>query len=617
MLWILSGILADIRYLVWKSSLSIRDEGILLFLSRLKNFLLRRLHTSTRGAMPSKYIMVNYEAQYQSWLSYHGPQTMRGSLTCPLHDNCKELAPLITVIMPIYKSNLEFLRTAIQSVFNQQCQAWALCIYDDGSNSQKLTSFVADLCKNKTGRVNIIKADINRGIAFATEQALSTVATPFVGFLDHDDYLWPNAILEVCKVVQKFNDVDLIYTDEDRINEIDEHYDPIFKPGWSPLFLLTGNYLAHFTVARTCIIKNVGGINVEMSGAQDYDLYLRITEVARRIEHIDKICYSWRSHSRSTAQSIDAKPYALTAGRHAISSALARRNISAEVSIHPLFKGIWKIQRTFQSPPSVGIIICSATPAYAESCVRSILEATKYPHYSILVIHNVISRTAKERFEKISALDTRIRIMHVHSQPFNYSFVNNYAASHVKCEYYCLLNDDVVVKEGGWIDELLGVFIDPSYAIAGGLLYYPNGSIQHAGIILGIGGIAGHAFRKFGPNHHSYHGLSQKARDVSGVTFAMCLIRADIYQELGGLDEVNVPLSYSDVDFCLRAAEKGYRIAFTPFARAVHMESATRGYERAELGQSFMRRRWYVELSKDHYYNVNCTLRDETYSIIP
>ena len=527
------------------------------------------------------------------------------------------MPPKITVIMPIYKSNPDFLAIAMKSLFNQQCQSWTLCIYDDGSNSEDLTQLVRDLCKNNNERINIITANINMGIAFATAEALSTVSTPFVGFLDHDDYLWPNAILETCRVIEEFGDVDLIYTDEDKINEKNQHFDPIFKPSWSPLFLLSENYLAHFTVVRNSIIKDVGGMNVEMSGAQDYDLYLRITEIARRIEHVEKICYSWRVHPASTAASIDAKPYALEAGRRAISKALERRNIPAEVIVHPLYKGIWKIRRNFGSYPRVAIIVCSAQPDLAEKCVASLLRVTTYPNYSITIIHNIDNQVDRKRFDNIAMLGGNIQVIYAQSSPFSYSFVNNYAAKHIKCEYYCLINDDVVVEKKEWVEELLSVMVDPLYGIAGGLLLYPDGSIQHAGIVLGIGGIAGHAFRKFHPVHYSYHGLSQKARDVSGVTFAFCLIRADVYEELGGLDEMNVPLSYSDVDMCLRAMQAGYRIAYTPFASAIHIESATRGYKHAALGQSYMRRRWHSQLSRDRYYNVNNTINDETYSIVP
>jgi GT2 family glycosyltransferase len=525
--------------------------------------------------------------------------------------------PLISVVIPVHNGPPKWLKGAIQSVQEQTYSQWELCIVDDASTdtgTARLLSGIDDpRIRTKTLKTNV-------GISSATNEAISFSKGEYLTFLDQDDELTRDALAEIVNAVNRYNP-DLIYSDEDKFKDslfertyIDAH----FKPDYSPDLLLSHNYITHLLVVKRTLMDKVGALRPEYDGAQDYDLTLRAVESADAICHIRKVLYHWRYHSGSTSHQTESRKKCSDAGRRAVEDAVRRRKINAIVEPTKL-QNHYRVVRRLKGEPLVSIIIpYNDMPDLLETCLHSITSRTTYRNYEILGINN--NSKEEKTFDLMSRWSEDQKIQFVdYNMPFNYSEINNYAASLVRGEYLVLLNNDVEILTPSWIEALLEHAQRSEAGAVGGKLYYPDGTVQHAGIVVGIRGFAGRPHRRFPGESTGYFHRLTLTQNVSAVTAALMMVKRSKYLEVGGMDSVNLPISLNDVDFCLRLMEKGYWNVFTPYCEAIHAESVSRGFdtdpgkrERFEEEIGFFTRRHQKILSQgDPFYNPNLSLEDE------
>jgi GT2 family glycosyltransferase len=458
-------------------------------------------------------------------------------------------------------------------------------------------------------RIKVIVSSGNSGISAATNQALRLATGEFIGLLDHDDELSPAALYEVVKLLQEHPEADVIYSDEDKLERDGRRSDPFFKPAWSPEYLYSLNYVCHFGVYRKQHVEEVGGLRTEFNGSQDYDLLLRVAERTQRIFHIPEVLYHWRKTLGSTALAAQAKNYSTAAGQRAITEHLQRLGVAATV-VEGDAPNRYRVRPAIVGDPLVSIIIPTRDGVEVlERCIRSIEKKTDYPNYEILIVDNGSSKP--ETLKYFAAL--RHRVLRL-DEPFNYSRLNNFGAQHAKGDFLLLLNNDTEVISPQWMRAMLELCHLPGVGLVGAKLRYPDGRIQHAGVVLGIKGVAGHSHKYF-PNHsRGYFDALACIRNYSAVTAACMMVRQQAYAAVGGFDE-ELKVAFNDVDFCLRVRQKGYRIAFTPYAELFHHESATRGFDLDPREIEFMKRRWKDALLNDPYYNRNLTLDAENFGL--
>lgn len=555
-------------------------------------------------------------SQYAMWLRskrYPVPANKLSSWKKKKPAIARDIRPKFSIIMPTFNSNIPFLSEAIGSIVAQTFHSWELIIIDDGSTETSVRLCLQSFAYQDP-RISIHFLSENSGIAVATQAGIAKSAGEFIGFVDHDDLLWPEALEAIARVIDRDHNVDIIYTDEDKIDANGQHFDPFFKPDWSPHLYLTVNYTCHFTVYRSATLETIGPISPDFSGSQDYDLMLRATEVAKGIAHIPDILYSWRANPGSTAHRNNAKPYAHTAALSALGAALKRRGIPGRFE-QGLLTGTWRLRRDSQSQPLVDIIVPTITVQHIDRSVRTLLTHTTYSNYRITILINSDSVALHEACTVLAALDSRIQFITHIIQPFNYSALNNFGVHMTHGPFICFLNDDTEVIDGEWLNALMEIAVAPSVGVVGAQLLYPDQTVQHAGVVLGIGGVAGHAFKHFSREHPGANGLRLMIRDVSAVTFACAVVRRAAFDDVGGLDEINVPVSYSDVDFCLRVRALNYDVVYTPYALLTHHESASRGLKGHLFGNDYMNQQWGEVLSNDPFYNRNLSRDHEDFRI--
>jgi GT2 family glycosyltransferase len=460
-------------------------------------------------------------------------------------------------------------------------------------------------------RIHVKQLSENRGIAGASSEALAMATGEFIGLLDHDDELTPDALWEVASWLNRIPELDLLYSDEDKLTADGVRVEPFFKPDWSPDLLLSMNYITHFTVFRRSLLEGVGGFRSGYEGAQDYDVLLRVTEKTNRIAHVPKILYHWRMADTSAASSATAKPFASESGRRAVEDALKRRG--QEASVEVLAPGRYRARYKIPKSPLVSIIIPTKDQVrLLQQCVTSIEGKTSYHPYEIVVIDN--NSIDPETVHYLDALSDKHRVLR-YPRPFNFSAINNFGADKAKGEHLLFLNDDTQVIDGEWLAALVEQAQRPEVGAVGAKLLYPDNSIQHAGVTLGICGGAGHAFRKLPNNRTAYFGLADLTRNCSAVTAACMIIPRKVFEEVGGFDE-ELKVVYNDVDLCLRIRKQGYLIVYTPFAVLYHFESATRGRLRPTREEELFCRRWSETIRLgDPYYNPSLTLAREDWSL--
>jgi GT2 family glycosyltransferase len=528
--------------------------------------------------------------------------------------------PLISVVLPVFDPSERHLREAIDSVITQIYPSWELCIADDASTADWIPRLLAEY-EAADPRIHVVRRPTNGHISAATNSALGLASGRYVGFLDHDDTLAPSALALAALAIARSPDFELLYSDEDKIDAVGTRSAPYFKPDWDPFLLLGQNYLTHFCVVRRELLEAVGGLREGFEGAQDWDLVLRITENLRsdQIGHIPHVLYHWRLHSASTATNQSAKPYAATAARRATTEHLERTARTGLVE--PLGRiGYQRIRWELPNdPPLVSIIIPTRDGPLLQRCLESLWYRTRYPRYEVILVDNGSEDPGILRY-LIDRAD-RIRVIR-DDRPFNYSALNNVAAIQARGSVLCLLNDDVEVISEDWLDEMVALLFQPHVGVVGAKLFYPDGRIQHAGAVLGIGGIAAHAFRYFDRLFFGHFGHTVLTRQSTAVTGACLVTRREVWNQIGGLDEEHLAVSYNDVDFCLRAEVEGWRTVWTPFAELIHHESVSRGADsdaanvtRAKLEYDFMEEKWRDLIRLDPAYNPNLTLNTEDYSL--
>ena len=531
-----------------------------------------------------------------------------------------EQKPLISIIMPVYNVDVEWLEKAISSIQNQWYANWELCIADDASTRAETVEY---LKKIDNPMIKVVFLEENQNISGASNAALELATGDYIALMDNDDEISPDALYEVVKTINE-TEADFIYSDEDFITGEGHFVNPHFKPDFSPDLLLSHNYITHFSVFKHHLLNEAGRFNSAFDGAQDYDLFLRLTEKAEKIVHIPKVLYHWRMLETSTASGADVKPESHERGKKLLKETLERRGIKGEVedaNLHNFFR----VKYHISGSPLVSIIIpFKDEPGLLRTCLESILEKSSYAHYEIIGLNNNSEQPETFRLmEEFAAKDSRISF-YDYNKVFNYSAINNYAVRELaKGEHVILLNSDIEIISDSWIEAMLEHSQRQEVGCIGAKLYYPDERVQHAGIIIGLGGYAAHSHRLFDRDHYGYFNRLNINQNLSAVTAACLMVKRSIYLELGGLDETGFKIAYNDVDFCLRVREAGYLNIFTPYAEAYHHESVTRGYEDTpekiarfqEEKDNFYNRHQKILSQGDPYYNPNLTTSREDFSL--
>jgi glycosyltransferase involved in cell wall biosynthesis len=525
--------------------------------------------------------------------------------------------PLISVLLPVYNVSPRWLKRAVASVEKQAYTNWELCVVDDASPCATTRACVARLAH---ARVRTAMLPTNLGISGATNHALSMATGEYVALLDHDDELTEDALYHVARAIAA-HEPDVLYSDEDLVAPAGRFLDAHLKPDYASDLLLAHNYITHLLVARRALMEAIGGFRDHFNGAQDYDLLLRLTERAASIAHIRRVLYHWRSIRTSTSRKAGSKPYAADAGRLALTEALARRGIKADVE-HGNLPHYYRVRRQLIDRPLVSVVIpFRDRPELLEVCVRAILTRSTYTNLEIIGADNDSAEPRTHAvMDALTTRDARVRFVSI-GGPFNYSRINNTAARQAKGAHIVLMNNDIEIITPGWVEALLAHSQRPEVGAVGAKLYYADRRIQHAGIIVGIGGFAGHAHRHLESTRNGYMNRLRVAHNVSAVTAALMMTKRDLFLAAGGLNEANLGTALNDVDFCLRLRERGLLNVFTPECEAVHHESASRGYEdtpekqrRFETEVAWFQQRHRSVLDQgDPYYNPGLHIHYEDF----
>jgi glycosyltransferase involved in cell wall biosynthesis len=530
--------------------------------------------------------------------------------------------PLISVIVPVYNVEERWLRKCIESVQNQLYPNWELCIADDASSKEHVKDVLQEYA-SKDSRIKIVFRETNGHISEASNSALELATGEFIALLDHDDELTPDALYENVVLLNRHPDADMIYSDEDKISEDGNRHSPFFKPDWSPDTLLSQMYIGHLSVYRTNLVRNIGGFRKGFEGSQDYDLVLRLTEKTNRIFHIPKILYHWRTIPQSTASSGNTKGYTHEAGLRAIKEALIRRKVNGWVEEDESIPHVYRVHYRPEGEPLISILIPTRDMSgILDTCLTSIFEKTSYKNFEVLIIDNgseqqetfnVFAKWLKREPERV-----RVERMEI---PFNYSMLNNLAVQSAKGELILLLNNDIEVLSPDWLEEMVGQAARSNIGAVGAMLLYPDQTIQHAGVVLGIGGVAGHSHKHYSISSPGYFSRLRLITNYSAVTAACLMIRKEVYERVNGLDE-NLAVAFNDIDFCLKVRGLGLNNLWLPHVRLFHHESKSRGYENTPERQArflkeinIMKERWGDLLLNDPFYNPNLTLDREDFSI--
>jgi len=533
--------------------------------------------------------------------------------------------PLISVIMPTYNSNKRWLRIAIESVVQQIYPHWELCIADDASTMPHVRQILTEYRK-RDERVKVHFRASNGHISAASNSALALAQGDYVAFLDHDDLLARHALFMVAAEVMLHPSAALIYSDEDKVNSNHKRASPYFKCDWNPDLFLSQNFITHLSAYKTTLVRQVGGFRVGYEGAQDYDLALRVIERLQpnQIRHIPHVLYHWRLHEESSSLIEGVKPYALQATQKAVKEHLQRRGIDAQV--FEAFNAADYIRIQYPLPaqrPLVSIII----PTYNQvkllrNCVDSLRARTHYQPFEIIIVDNQSNDPKTLAYlHKLQQQESQIRVLN-YPHPFNYSAINNMAVEQAAGELICLLNNDTEVIHEEWLTEMVSQALRPEIGAVGARLWYDNNTLQHGGVIVGVGGVAGHSHKHFPRRNPGYFHRIQLIQNLSAVTAACIMMRKQVFQAVGGLNSTELPIAFNDVDLCLRIGQLGLRILWTPYAELYHYESKSRGRDttpekqaRFAAEKAYMQKSWQKLLRTDPAYNPNLTLVTENFDL--
>jgi len=516
---------------------------------------------------------------------------------------------------------------AVASVRNQSYTNWELIVVNDGS---KLMETRAALDKLNHPQISIFSLEASVGISAATCHGIDAATGDFVAFMDHDDMLTPNALEKVAEEISQ-STPDILYTDECLFDDTADFKESggfeegHFKPDYSPDLLLAHNYITHLLVVRKTLLDSVGGPRTAFDGAQDYDFLLRLTEKTERVAHLPEVLYCWRRSAQSTSQDAGVKPEAHERGRKAVEEALARRGETGIV-LNANQLHFFRVKRSINGSPKVSIVVpFRDQPILLQKCIDSILTRTGYENYEIVGVDN--GSEDELTHELMGRLSASVEKIHFHSfdKPFNFPAIVNFGVEKARGEHVVLMNNDIQVINSDWLEAMLEHSQRPEIGAVGAKLYFQDDTIQHAGIIVGIAGYAGHSHKHCTGSTSGYLNRLNVVQNMSALTGAMMMCSKQIYQSIGGFDQETFGVACNDVDFCLRLIEAGYRNVFTPYARAYHVESASRGYEDTpekkdrfqwEVAQ-FRTRHQKILASGDPYYNQNLSLESEVMTFKP
>lgn len=528
--------------------------------------------------------------------------------------------PLISIVTPIYKTPPELLAAAIESVFNQTYENWELCLVDGASDKPEIKKILKTYAK-RDSRVRVKFLETNLGIAGNSNEAVKMARGEFIALLDHDDELSADALYENVLLFNRHPEADMVYSDEDKLDAQDSRCEPYFKPDWSPDFFCSSMYTCHLGVYRKSLIDKIGGFRSGFDGAQDYDLVLRLTEHTDRIYHIPKILYHWRQTAGSTALSLETKDYAKEAQIKAVSEHFKRLNIDAEVS-PGLADNLLRVKRKLSARPKVSIIIPTRDQVtLLRNCIKSIQLRSTYHNYEIIIVDNNSSEPETLEYLKEISKEPAVSVIE-YPHEFNFAAINNFAVNHADGELLLFLNNDIEVISDEWLEAMVEHAVRPEVGVVGARLLYSNNLIQHAGVIIGVGGVAGHSHKYYPGDHPGYFSRSKAIQNLSAVTAACMMVRTEVFKSLGGFDEKNLAVAFNDVDFCLKVRQKELLIIYTPYAELYHYESISRGTDqtpekalRFQKEVEYMMESWNGTLQNDPYYNPNLTLEKEDFSI--
>lgn len=586
----------------------VKEEGITKTIKELKGIVLGSVYVEDLNKI------------YQEWIKNNEPtaEGIEEQRKTTFKNN-----PKISILVPMYNTPYNFFKELVECLINQTYSNWELCLAD-GSPEQDKT--LEEIYK-KDERIKYKFIGENKGIAGNTNECIKMATGDFIALFDHDDLLPVFSLYEVVKCINENPEVEFIYTDEDKITTLDKpRFNPHFKPDFSLDFLRANNYICHFSVFKKELMDKLEGERSKYDGAQDFDIILRVSENVKdfkNIIHIPKVLYHWRVHPNSTAQAeTNSKPYAFEAGIPAIQDHLERMGIKGTVE-HGASLGTYRIKYAFEGNPKVSIIIPNKDEKETlKTCIDSILEKTTYSNYEIVIVEN--NSKTEEIFEYYKELEKneKIKVIKYEEKGFNYSKIINLGVKNSDGEFIVQLNNDTEIETPDWLEDMLGFASREDVGAVGCKLYYPDNTIQHAGIVFGVDRVATHLFRGLPRHLHGYFARESTIQDFSAVTAACMMAKRSTYEEVGYMDE-DMPVAFNDLDFCLKIRKTGKLIVYDPFVNIIHYESKTRGYEdtpekvaRFEAEIEKFQNKWKeIYESGDPYYNKNFSLNSCHYDI--
>lgn len=560
-------------------------------------------------------------SDYEAWIRRFERPNWLQTQSMKLRARRLHYRPLISVLLPTYNTPVNWLCNAIESVRRQTYPNWQLCISDDASTNPGVRKTIQRYVR-RDRRITATFRKKNGHISASSNSALKLASGEFVALLDHDDELSRDALYAVALALNRNRELDVIYSDEDKINQYGTRFDPHFKSDWNPDLLTGQNCVSHLGVFRTSRLREIGGFRTGMEGCQDWDVALRLTEKIspHKVHHIPRMLYHWRAIPGSTALALDEKNYIRRSGHRMLTDYFAQQRVAAEVSA--VKGGHWRIKYPLVDSPLVTIIIPTRDKCdLLKRCVESIHTRTTYRNYELLIVDNESQEPDALAYLAQLESSAETTVLRYH-QPFNYSAINNLAAQRARGSVLCFLNNDIEITTPDWLEEMVSHALRPEIGAVGAQLLFPDDTLQHTGIVLGLGGPAGHVLYRFHSNTGGYYNHARLLCNYTAVTAACMVIRKTLFQRAGKFDEQNLAISYSDVDLCIRIAQLGYRNLYTPFSRHYHHESKSRGSDssqtnahRAASERDYMWRRWGVLLLHDPAYNPSLSLIREDYSL--
>ncbi|OGB21690.1 MAG: hypothetical protein A3I66_16335 [Burkholderiales bacterium RIFCSPLOWO2_02_FULL_57_36] len=588
-----------------------RKKRLSLVLSAWRVFLSEGISGLRRELMR----FANVCATYEDWIDLNGTLSSKDRDAIRRHISKLPSHPLISVVIPNCKGSEVWLRHAIESVSGQLYPFWELCIACDASLSQAICRLLEGYAQSDQ-RIRLIWTNASEAGGGLSNLALESVQGEFVTVMDCDAELAQHALYMIATTLENQSDLDLIYSDEDKLDEVGRHFSPNFKPDWNPDLFLGVNFVSRLVVYRTALVRSVGGFRRGYEGLEDWELALRVTEVIphTHIHHVPYILYHGRIMKGVGSASIGSEPKFLLAAEEMLSEHLVRTRKSGEVFVTA--DGSLHIRYFFPSPPPLVSIIIPTRNGLdlLRCCINSLRKKTKYPRYEILVVDNQSDDPGTLNYLRQLREAQVVRVLQFDA-PFNYSAINNFAVKEAHGSFVCLMNNDIEVISEGWLDEMVSHAARSEIGAVGAKLLYPDDTIQHAGVLVGMGGCAGHLYAGLPRDAEGYMGRARLTQNLSAVTAACLVVRRSVYEEVRGLDEENLSVAFNDVDFCLRVLERGYRNLWTPFAELYHHESASRGREdspekqkRFQRELSYMQQRWGYLFNNDPAHSPNLSL---------